>query len=219
MNLTEFLPNPNQNYVLLQIGANDGIQDDPIREYIIKTKIKSHLLEPIPVFYEELCRNYKNENNVNCYNLAIHEKTGKQIMSYVNDSSLPVWTKGLGTFDTSKNGFSGYGNYKLQTDLTNDPTFLAIDSKKETIEVETITLTDFFKRECIDRIDVYVTDTEGYDGKIFEQLDLHKYSPKVIMMETHTLGDEQNEKIIHKLEKYNYSVLENGWDTIAVKND
>jgi FkbM family methyltransferase len=219
INFDKYLPIPTKESILLQIGANDGIQDDPVRDYILHHKINAHLLEPIPVFYDELCKNYKDAQNVTCHNCAIHIKNGKENITYVNVPSLPNWTKGLGTFDITKNGLSGYGNYKLQTDLTNDPTFLSINNQKKDIEVNTYTLSTFLLNAGIDRIDVYVTDTEGFDGIIFDQLDLDKYSPSFIMMETHTLGDEANYDIDNKLKNYNYTIVEKGWDTVAIKND
>jgi hypothetical protein len=36
-------------------------------------------------------------------------------------------------------------------------------------------------------------------------------------METHTLGEEQNEKIDKKLIDNGYTILDKTWDTIAIK--
>jgi hypothetical protein len=36
-------------------------------------------------------------------------------------------------------------------------------------------------------------------------------------METHTLGEEQNEKIDRKLIDNGYTILDKTWDTIAIK--
>ena len=38
-------------------------------------------------------------------------------------------------------------------------------------------------------------------------------------METHTLGEEINNLITDKLLKYGYSIIENSWDIIAIKNN
>jgi len=205
------------NEILLQIGANDGIQDDPIRDYILKNKVTAHLLEPIPIFYKQLCENYKDHPNVTCHNLAIHVKNGKATMTYVDDPTLPPWTKGLGTFDTTKNGFSGYGNHNLKTNLANDPVYQSINAQKQQIVVNTNTLSTFLEAQNINRIDVYITDTEGFDGIIFNQLDLDVYTPHLIMMETHTLTTHENNLIDEKLRKHNYTITEKDWDTIAVK--
>lgn len=206
-----------ENTVLVQIGANDGIQDDFMRDIILSKNIKAHLLEPIPVFFNQLSSLYANSDRVFCYNVAIHEYSGSAMMTYVNEPDLPVYTKGLGTFDISKNAFSSRGNYQLKDDLSEDPTIKAILKKKKELSVQTLTLSDFLEKNNINNIDIFVTDTEGFDGIIFSQLDLKKYTPELIIMETHTLGEDQNNAIKAKLKKYNYQILVDGWDTVARK--
>jgi FkbM family methyltransferase len=206
-----------EDTILVQIGANDGIQDDFMREIILSKNIKAHLLEPIPVFYEQLSSLYADSDRVFCYNVAIHEHSGSAVMTYVNDPYLPIYTKGLGTFDTSKNAFSLSGNYQLKDDLSDNAIIKAITEKKKQVNVHTLTLSDFLEKNNINTIDIFVTDAEGFDGIIFSQLDLKKYTPEIIVMETHTLGEDQNNHIKAKLKKYNYEILVDGWDTVGRK--
>lgn len=205
---------------ILQIGANDGIQNDPIRELITRFNLKADLLEPIPYYYEELKKNYSQYPRVKCHNLAISNNTGEKQMHWLKyDDSLATWMKGLNTFDISQN-FLGTGKtgYQMKEDSSRSKEYEYVKNNLETIFVKTTTLKTFLEDNHITRIDIYVSDTEGHDGLIFEQLDLNFYNPKIILMETHGLGEEENLKIDNKLKKYNYEILAKNLDTFAIKN-
>jgi FkbM family methyltransferase len=214
-----FLNLEDKTLTLLQIGANDGQQSDPFRESIIKYQINSHLLEPIPEFYNMLINNYSKYDWVKCYNLAITNKDGEDEIKYVpRIDSLPEWTQGLGTFDSSKNFLrAGKGGNGLKEDFSTTEIYNTVKNNIKTTIVKTNTLETFIKKININQIDIYTSDTEGFDWIIFNQLDLNRFNPKIIFMETHTLGEEQNLLIDNKLIKYGYTILDKTWDTIAIK--
>jgi hypothetical protein len=55
----------NPNATILQIGGNDGTQDDFIKPIISQyPNATLHTLEPIPQYYKELCNTYKDYKNV-----------------------------------------------------------------------------------------------------------------------------------------------------------
>jgi len=206
------------NFTILQIGANDGVQDDLIRPLITKHNLKSHLVEPIKEHYENLCSNYTHFPNVKCHNLAISDIDGEKIMTTIEyDESLPTWCKGLSTFDITRNFLSGFGGYQLKDDLRNSKLFNKIKNSRTEIVVPTKTLNTFLTENEIDSIDVFVTDAEGHDFIIFNQLDYFKYSPKFIILETHTLSQRDKNVIVKKLVDNGYDILECSWDTIAEK--
>jgi FkbM family methyltransferase len=222
MNLNELInecfEDTNQ-LTLLQIGANDGQQSDLFRDLIIEYKIKSNLLEPIPEFYNLLVKNYSNYNWVKCHNLAITTDDGEREMRYVPKiEGLPEWTMGLGTFDVEKNFLgSGKGGYMLNEDYSNSKIYKKCMNEVKTINVNTSTLDSFIKKNDIKNIDIYISDTEGFDWIIFNQLDLNIFNPKIICMETHTLGNIENNLINDKLTKNGYTIIKQEWDTIAIK--
>ena len=219
--ITSYFPEIiSENLTLIQIGANDGLQSDPFRQSIIDYKIDSYLLEPIPEFYNMLQNNYSKYKWVNCFNLAITTKNGDQEIEYVPKiNGLPEWTQGLGTFDSTKNFLGeGKGGNGLNIDYSKTELYEEVKKNIKKITVKTNTLETFLSNQNINKIDFYLSDTEGFDWVIFNQLDLEKYIPKVIFIETHTLGEEQNLLIDKKLIKYGYTILDKTWDTIAIKN-
>ena len=213
-----------KDMVVLQIGANDGIQDDPLHQFILNNKCEAHLLEPVPRYFKDLVKNYKKAKYVNCHNCAIAEYSGKKKMSVANHKEgIPLWVKGCSTFDESKNVFSGYGGLHLRTsvqDAGDDLLYQELLENKTEEEVAVLTLDDFLHTNDIDVIDIFITDTEGYDWIVFEQLDLIKYHPSVIFMETHGLGAETWRVIYNKLSRRGYTLLTDintSWNTLAVR--
>jgi len=214
-------PTARSSLRILQIGANDGVQEDPIFETIIKYKITADLIEPIPFYFKELEKNYENCSWVTCHNVAISTIDGYQEMSWLRyNNDLPLWMKGLNTFDPTKNFLgTGHGGRKLGKDMRSGEEWKYAENNIEKINVKTFTLNSFLKNNNITKIDLFITDTEGYDGKIFNQLDLSVFSPKIILMETHSLGDEENFTIDNKLLTNGYEIVLKEHDTLAVKKD
>ncbi len=205
-------------FVIVQIGANDGLQDDLIRPIITKYKPKSYLVEPIVNNFNALVNNYSGYSNVSFFNYAISDIDGLKEMTTLDyDNNLPLWCKGLSTFDTSYNFFSGFGDVGLKQDFRNTELFREVEKKKFTVTVETKKLSTFLNQNNINLIDIFVTDTEGHDYIIFNQLDLDKYNPKYIIMETHTLGENTNDLIKNKLTQHGYTIISDSLDTIAFK--
>jgi FkbM family methyltransferase len=208
------------DFVVLQIGANDGIQDDLVRPLITKYNLKSHLVEPILKYFQSLSHNYKDYSNVICHNIAISDIDGDKEMSVIKyNDTMPIWCKGLSTFDESYNFFSGFGGLGLVEDLKNTDVYKQVIENKIKINVTTKKLETFLNDNQINSLDIFITDTEGHDFIIFNQLDLTKYRPKVIIMETHTLGENVNNLITDKLLKHGYTILENSWDIVAINNN
>ena len=52
---------------LIQIGANDGLKDDPLVNIIKKFKLESLLLEPIKKYFLSLKNNYLNYYDNYCW--------------------------------------------------------------------------------------------------------------------------------------------------------
>lgn len=134
-----FLPNRNDNYIqkflekyftgeksrcILQVGSNDGIQDDYIREHLINNhKDQFFLVEPLPYYVEKLKALYNNYTNVSIVPAAVADMGKIADFYYIDpeiademngDGPMNDWAHGQGSFDIStvrrwiiKNSFRG----------------------------------------------------------------------------------------------------------------
>jgi len=61
---------------VLQIGANDGVMEDPIRESILRLKLPALLVEPLPDLFSRLKTNYADQSQIYFENVAIGQSPG-----------------------------------------------------------------------------------------------------------------------------------------------
>tara|TARA_R110002167_G_scaffold1671_1_gene7995 strand:- start:113 stop:1033 length:921 start_codon:yes stop_codon:yes gene_type:complete len=216
------------NASVVQIGACDGISYDDTRGFLDLYKWKGVFVEPIPELFEQLKENFK-DRDYKFVNAAITKESGKVIMLNVPEASIanqhirPCF-KGMSSVWPPKNGLGSDDEY--------DTVIRERFAKK--IEVTSLSLEDLFKDTSTTEFDIFIVDAEGCDYDIFMQLDLNKYKPKFIRLETCNLTDKEREVINEKLKEHGYmyeeddsdqnvdAVLESFWygnDTAATSID
>src|SRR4051812_34422848 len=60
-----------QDFTFIQIGANDGVSNDPIRRYVVEYGFKGVLIEPQPDVFTRLKANYSGMPGITFENAAI----------------------------------------------------------------------------------------------------------------------------------------------------
>jgi hypothetical protein len=108
---------------------------------------------------------------------------------------LPDWLKGMSTFSDTK--LKDYKKY-----VTIQP-------------VSCMPLMDLIERNKLPRIDVFQIDTEGYDYKVFKQLDFSAYRPSIINLEVINLQASEIEAIQRTLDEQGYFYYRYEFDLIA----
>lgn len=155
----------------IQIGGNDGINDDPLHWFIVwnKAKISGVILEPVQDYFKELEQNYSNYPNIETLNLAIHNTETEMIINRVNPdhaSVLPKSTKGIASFKKEH-----HINCKV-------PSKYIIEEK-----VKCVSLNSLLNEYKFDTIDLLQIDTEGYDAEIILNIDFSFFKPSIINFE------------------------------------
>jgi len=194
------------NACVVQIGACDGISYDDTRGFLDLYKWKGVFVEPIPELFEQLKENFK-DRDYKFVNAAITKESGKVIMLNVPEASIanqhirPCF-KGMSSVWPPKNGLGSDDEY--------DTVIRERFAKK--IEVTSLSLEDLFKDTSTTEFDIFIVDAEGCDYDIFMQLDLNKYKPKFIRLETCNLTDKEREVINEKLKAHGYMYEEDDSD-------
>ena len=173
----------NNNILVIDIGSNNGIFINKIEKYFKKNKIIIHSIEPI----KELLEN-QNTNSADLikHNYAITDFTGKTKLRITPLSS---------------------NSYIENNEIEN---FSFKENFKE-IDIHTLTLSEFVKRNNIKKIDILKIDTEGYEFKILESSQdlLDKEIIKIIKLEINFLNYKKNNliKISQLLNKFDYKMV------------
>jgi FkbM family methyltransferase len=193
----------------LQIGANDGVMNDPIYNFNLRNKdvVSGFVLEPLPDIFESLVENYKLCPGIKPVNLAIHSTQSEMVMHRVkpeNADKMHSFAKGIASFDE---------NHWKKTTLVPDPNAM------EKIKVRCTSFADFIDSNTIDKLDLLLIDTEGYDYQILMSIDYSKIKPKMIRFEHGVRNDimssDQFLQICNHLNSYGYQIIAESYDATA----
>ena len=198
---------------VLQIGAMDGINFDDTRGFLDMYRWKSLLVEPVPAIFNELKENFKDRDNYIFEQCAITEENGEIKMltvppDVIEREGLHPGYKGMSALYPLRNGFGS--DYQRDIDVKAQ---FGVD-----IMVPTLTLNSLLDKHNIQNVDILICDAEGYDWKIFNQLDFNRIRPKVIRLEYINLTDEEKELTKNKLIENGYEI-EIGQDIDAIDKD
>ncbi|HBC86807.1 MAG TPA: hypothetical protein DCZ94_07630 [Lentisphaeria bacterium] len=194
-------------FYFIQIGANDGVTFDPIREFIIRNpgKVKGILLEPMKEAYSKLVGNYKDFPDIIKENLAIHN-TEKEMTLYKVDPAkrelLEKWSGGMASFNNE--------HHKL----SNTPKEFILEEKVKCISLEELLL-----RHEVKKLDLLQIDTEGYDAEIIMNIDFSRIKPSIIRFEhgymDKIMGKDKVEAILKLLNDNGYQIIIESYDATA----
>ena len=198
-----------KKFSFLQIGANDGIMNDPIYQFNMDNKlvVSGFVLEPLPDVYDKLVKNYQSCPLIKPFNLAIHETELEMVLHRVKPAranEVPEFARGIASFDES--------HWEKTTIVPNA-------SYMEEVKVKCISFADFIKSNDIDKLDLLLVDTEGYDYQILMSIDFRLIKPKMIRFE-HGVRDkvmsfENFTAVSSHLNSFGYQIIAESYDATA----
>lgn len=208
-----FLKNANNtDFNFIQIGANDGLNGDLLREYIINFKWHGILVEPVPYVYKRLIENYKEFSNLSFENVAIGTEDG-----YCNFYSI---------MENISNEGPGDKNYKLdQLGSFNKETLLKhsymhpnFETMVKEISVPTLTIDSLFRKYNLKKLNLLQIDTEGYDFEILNSISFKFIIPEMIIFEHIHMQRSEYKYILTKMRRFGYRFYTYQFDTIGILN-
>jgi FkbM family methyltransferase len=187
-----------------QVGAFNGVMQDPVFPLIEKYNLTGILLEPQPQPFEELRRNYARFQGFKLINAAISDRNGTQTLYKVrHDAKGPEWLHGIASFDKS-------------VLLRHAGSVPGLESMLETQEVRAVTFATLFEECGVDRLDFLQIDTEGYDGEILRLFDFERYKVPIVNFEHKHLSRQDSERSLSLLIDHGYKIaIGRQGDTLA----
>lgn len=199
--LYEYLSKINpEDFFFIQIGANDGLTNDPIRNFIEKYKLRGVLLEPQKKPFERLVANYIDQPQLIFRKMAIGKENGYQDLYKVKDADLDM---------------QNLASFNQHTIISHKNIVPDIKDRIETEKVECISFDSLIRELNIRRIDLLQIDTEGYDFEIIKMIDFEKVKPRIIHYEHKHLGRKAREQCVKLLTRNRYKIAQELIDTIA----
>jgi FkbM family methyltransferase len=199
----------------IEIGANDGVQEDQLRPLLLSHLWTGVLVEPVPWLFERLRQNYRDKDGLAFENAAISDVDGVVPFFYVaptDDQSSPVWSDALGSLSRAEveQTLAAARDYGTKGSGVQFPD---LSSRIETIDVPSLTFESLCRKHGIDQLDLLLIDAEGYDWEIVRRIDFGRHRPRLLIFENIHLPAEERDQSRGHLEGLGYQLMYEGFDT------
>ncbi len=197
------LADSKKDIFFVNVGCNDGLAGNPLREFIVVRGWRGIMIEPVGYVFDRLVKVYKNRPQIRCENVAIGEQNGSKTFYFLRQNNvLPPGYDQVGSFDKNKI-------------LKEDNIFPGLAQYIQEREVQCETLSHMLARHQVSHVDVYLIDAEGFDYQILKQLDLQKDRPLMIIFEVAHLSPEDKAAALKLLDRAGYSLKQVVGDVLA----
>lgn len=194
----------------IQVGANDGVFDDPLREYVLGRGWRGILCEPQTDVFERLKANYAEDADRLIFeNIAISSVPGPLAMYRPRVELAPGRSIPPGLTVTSENPSIVARQAKVaESDLVK-------------FEIPAMTLDQLVERHLFQGFDVLQIDVEGFDFKVLKTLSLNVHRPGVIQFEHGHISPSEVTESCRFLSEHRYRIHYGGryTDTVAMPEE
>ncbi len=188
-------------FSFIQIGANDGRTNDPIRRLVLKYGFRGVLVEPQPDAFTRLIENYSKIPGLAFENAAISRENGEAILYRFRPApGVPDWADCLASFSREH----------LIRNLDD------VKGEIEELLVPTITFSALLEKHRLSGADLLQIDTEGFDFEIIKMIDFDTFRPAIINFEQGLLVGRVR-RCYQYLGARGYRITENGVDAVAYR--
>nr|AYC79424.1 hypothetical protein [uncultured bacterium] len=193
----------------VEIGSNDGDQHDHLRPFILSRPWRGIMVEPVPFVFDRLRRNYEGIDRVTLANVAIADRDGMLPFFHLVEEADPV-SKGLPDW------YDGTGSFSRDALLRHVAEIPDVEQRIVEAGVTALTLASLCRRHGVDRVDLLLIDTEGYDWEILRHVDFATIHPRLVVYEHFHLSAEDRHAARAHLEDAGYATMEEGFDTFCL---
>ena len=203
-----YLGKNNKDIVALNIGSMDGVMFDEMIGYTTMYDYKVLYVEPIPYLFDRLKTNITS-------NLALFENSA--ISDY--DGEIDMLTIDREVIDKGLVHSCFYGMsavFPPKNGLGSEGDRLTVEKYGKLVKVPCITFNKLMSKHNLLNFDIIKVDAEGHDYKIFKQIDLKQYTPKVIRLEWINLNEDEQKEIVNIFNSNNYIYQISGQDIVGI---
>jgi len=203
------------NLFFVQIGANDGMINDPFYKFIRRDKWHGLLIEPQRKVFEELKNNYSKYKRLIFENVAITDKDEVKKLYKISFSDSRRAT-GISSFllnDLQKIIDTGYAEI-----IAKEENIILPTNKEKWItteDVQCLNLKSLLVKYKITKVDLLAIDTEGYDYEIIKTIPFNTLKPQVIIYEHTHFNESVKIECSNFLSNLGYKLKATTSDTIA----
>ena len=185
---------------VLKIGANDGITNDPIGDYLLSdSRYHGVLVEPIPHYARLLADNFALTARFSIEQVAVSQSSGQMKMYYIAENASDLLGK---YFDVAAmRGVASLDRNHVLKHLAPENHNIV-----ESDMVECLTVKELLRRNHINHVDLLHIDAEGHDWIILQQFDFNLFRPKIVLFERNHLNTEDQDAARKMMQNAGYQV-------------
>lgn len=195
----------NRTPFFVQIGANNGIYNDPLNKFIVKYGLNGILVEPVPHLYNQLLKTYSTQTGLFFENVAIGDPNA-HLTFYRVKSEKHTYYDQLGSFNKET----------ILKHKKNIPNLESLIVEEPVQVVEFNTLMEKYNRE---NVDLLIMDTEGYDSEIIKMINFNKISFGLVMFESKHLSNQAHQLCLDLFQSHGFKCTVNESDTLCIRGD
>jgi FkbM family methyltransferase len=202
--LASLIEKRKDRFEVLQIGANDGLENDPIHHLVRSRGWYLCAVEPMPGPFRRLQNNYRDLSSVTCLQCAVGEVDGEATL-------YALASPRANSLDDHLSSFSPdilRRHWRSVPDL---------EKRIRSEVVQCLTFQSLVRRSSLNAIDMLQIDTEGYDYEIIRMAFSAGCFPPILAFEWQHLNDKAMWACKGDLLKHGYRWLLSRSDVIAVK--
>lgn len=190
----------------LQVGGNDGVRYDPMRQVAVKYGMSGVILEPLPGPCASLRKVWEDRPEVRVLECAVAPQSG----------SMPIYVVEPAERTTGRD-FTAIASLDRKAVLRHRFNWKRAGGHLTSRAVSTLSPNDLWAK-CDDAVDVLAVDIEGLDGWfVMEILGLGK-RPALIAYEHIYLSPEEDRCVVSRLRECGYALFRASWDTYATRS-
>ncbi len=201
-----------RDFFFIQVGAFDGISQDPITRYIGQFDLRGVLIEPQPGPFARLADNYRDQRRLTLVNAAVAETEGTRDFFTVRAGvpGMPEWSQQLASFDRNnivkhRDGIRGHGV----------PMIPDIEQHIEVQPVRCLTFDRLLDDAQVTSVDLLQIDAEGYDVELLKVFPFDRLRPAIIRYEHMHVDNAAQRSCVERLTSLGYRVISERSDTYA----
>jgi FkbM family methyltransferase len=195
------------DFFFVNVGANDGVSNDPIYPFIVTYGWRGIAVEPNERMFARLKQNLGRFPGVVFENAAVAERSGTRDFYLVEDD-VPESLSWVHQNGSLHEGYLRKTIGLMRTYEFRGPVPADLESKIRKSTVPCLSFDDLMRKHGAERVDFLNVDTEGNDYQLIRTIDLERWRPSVIFFEDTTMTPEELRETEQRLHGLGYSLLD-----------
>ena len=189
----------------VQVGAFDGVIQDPLRKYIVRCGWRGVMVEPQPRPVRSLRELYKDNDRITVLQTALDRQQGTRPFFTVDSPDAPPWAGALASF-------------QKDVILKHADKIPGIENMIGQVSVDCITFDSVLDHLPDRELDLLQIDAEGADGFILSCFPFGRVRPAIVHWEVRHLNLQERENCLSRLAGFGYRFAPSGdQDMLALR--